>query len=139
MVPEWIISLAFLCLHSCKELQNIPGFESQKSPEDGFYGDVTAAILATPYFAKHLHFLCTVPSLQSRGPQYFWHQEPLSWEGNFFHGMVSGRGGWFGGDSLKCATSFLAHAVLSGVCIPMRIYCHGLSDRRWSSGGKVSD
>lgn len=40
-------------------------------------------------------------------------------------------------DSLKCATSFLAHAVLSGGCIPIGIYCHGLSDRRWSSGAVV--
>lgn len=76
-------TLCVLCLHSLKELQNIPGLRAKNPLEDGLHGDVTAAILATPYFAKHLHFLYTVPSLQSRGPQYFWHQEPVSWKAIF--------------------------------------------------------
>ena len=139
MVPEWIISLASLCLLFCKELQNIPGSRAKNPLEEGLHGDVTAAILAIPFFAKHLHFLRTAPSPQSSSAQHFWHQKSVSWKAIF-----PWTGGWkgdgFGNDSLKkCATRSLAHAVLRRVCIPMRIYCHGLSDRRWSSGSKVSE
>lgn len=62
------------------------------------------------------------------GPQLFLHQGLISWKAIF-----PWTGGWkgdgFGNESLKkSATRSLAHAVLRRVCIPMRIYCHGLSE-----------
>ena len=91
MVPERIISLAFLCLHSCKELQNIPGLRAKHPLEDGLHGDVTAAILATPYFAKHLHFLYTVPPHRAEVLNIFGTRNGFLGR-QFFHGLASGRG-----------------------------------------------
>lgn len=91
MMPEWIKSLASLCLHFCKELQNIPGSRAKNPLEEGLHGDVTAAILATPFFANtcisyilpHPHRAAVLNIFGTRN-QFLGRQ--------FFHGLVGGRG-----------------------------------------------